>query len=98
MDSIRNALTAIKSLLVWLPDPVAAAIILALAVVIAFSLHRIVRKLIRRLLAQRYPFAFSIFSQMRGRHPARAADPGHDDRRAGRADRSEVPNGWRACC
>ncbi len=66
MDSIRNALTAIKSLLVWLPDPVAAAIILALAVVIAFSLHKIVRKLIRWLLAQRYPFAFSIFGQMRG--------------------------------
>ncbi len=50
----------------WLPDPVVAAIILALAVVIAFSLHRIVRKLIRRLLAKRFPFAFSIFSQMRG--------------------------------
>jgi small-conductance mechanosensitive channel len=66
MDSIRNALIAIKSLLDWLPDPVIAAVILALAVVISFSLHRIVRKLIRRLLANRYPFAFSIFSQMRG--------------------------------
>ncbi len=66
MDSIRNVLAAIKGLLDWLPDPVVAAIILALAVVIAFSLHRIVRKLIRRLLAKRFPFAFSIFSQMRG--------------------------------
>ena len=33
---------------------------------IAISLHRLVRKLVRRLLAQRNPFIFSIFSQMRG--------------------------------
>ncbi len=66
MDSIRNALTAIKGLLDWLPNSVVAAIILALAAVIAYSLHRVVRKLIRRVLAQRYPFVFSIFSQMRG--------------------------------
>ena len=66
MDSIRTALTAIKDLLVWLPDPVVTVVILALAVLIAISLHRLVRKLIRRLLAQRNPFIFSIFSQMRG--------------------------------
>jgi small-conductance mechanosensitive channel len=66
MDSIRTALTAIKDLLVWLPDPVVTAAILVLAALIAFSLHRLVRKLIRRLLAQRNPFIFSIFSQMRG--------------------------------
>jgi len=66
MDSIRTVLSAIKGLLDWLPEPVVGAIILALAVLIAFSLHKVVRKLIRRLLAERYPFAFSIFSQMRG--------------------------------
>ena len=66
MDSIRTALTAIKALLTWLPDPVVTAVILALAALIAFSLHRLVRKLVRRLLAQRNPFIFSIFSQMRG--------------------------------
>jgi predicted neutral ceramidase superfamily lipid hydrolase len=66
MDSIRNALTSIKALLVWLPNPAVAAILLALAVAIAFLLHRIVRKLIRRLLAHRAPFVFSIFTQMRG--------------------------------
>jgi small-conductance mechanosensitive channel len=66
MDSIRNTLTAIKNLLAWLPDPVVAVIILALAGAIAYSLHRIVRKLLRRLLARRYPFIFSIFTQMRG--------------------------------
>ena len=46
--------------------PGGRGLILALAVVVAFSLHRIVRKLIRRLLAKPFPFAFSIFSQMRG--------------------------------
>ena len=66
MDSIRNALTSIKSLLAWLPNPAVAAILLALAVAIAFLLHRMVRKLIRRLLAHRAPFVFSIFTQMRG--------------------------------
>ncbi|HTT49154.1 MAG TPA: mechanosensitive ion channel domain-containing protein [Pseudolabrys sp.] len=66
MDSIRTVLSAIKGLLDWLPEPVVGAIILALAALIAFSLHKVVRKLIRRLLAERYPFAFSIFSQMRG--------------------------------
>jgi small-conductance mechanosensitive channel len=66
MDSIRNALTSIKALLAWLPNPAVVAIILALAVTIAFLLHRMVRKLIRRLLAHRAPFVFSIFTQMRG--------------------------------
>ncbi len=66
MDSIRNALTAIKNLLAWLPAPAVAIIILVVAAAIAFSLHRMVRKLMRRLLAKRYPFMFSIFSQMRG--------------------------------
>ena len=66
MDSIRNALTAIKRLFDWLPDPVVAAVMLALAIAIALSLHLVVRKLIRQLLAQRHPFAFSIFSRMRG--------------------------------
>lgn len=66
MDSIRNALTTIKNLFDWLPDLAVAAIILAFAIAIALSLHRVVRKLIRRLLAQRHPFAFSIFSRMRG--------------------------------
>jgi small-conductance mechanosensitive channel len=52
--------------LAWLPNPAVAAILLALAVTIAFLLHRIVRKLIRRLLAHRAPFVFSIFTQMHG--------------------------------
>jgi small-conductance mechanosensitive channel len=66
MDQIRSALTSVKDLLVWLPDSVVAVIILALSLTVAYSLHRLVRKLLRRTLAQRYPLAFSIFTQMRG--------------------------------
>ncbi|HZL40680.1 MAG TPA: mechanosensitive ion channel domain-containing protein [Pseudolabrys sp.] len=66
MDSIRDALTAIKNMLAWLPDPVAAIIILALAGAIAYSLHKWVRRLLRHTLADRYPYLLSVFTQMRG--------------------------------
>jgi small-conductance mechanosensitive channel len=66
MDSIRDALTAIKNLLVWLPDPVAAVVTLALAGAIAYSLHKWVRRLLRAVLAKRYPYILSVFTQMRG--------------------------------
>ena len=66
MDSLRSALTSLRDLLFWLPDPVVAALIIVLAVAIAYALHNWVRKLLRRMLAGRYPFLFSIFVQMRG--------------------------------
>lgn len=65
MDSIRSALISIKELLDWLPNQVVAIVILTLAAILAYSLNRVVRNLIRRLLAARYPFAYSIFTQMR---------------------------------
>ena len=37
MDSIRDALTWIKNLLDWLPDPVVALLILAIAVLASRS-------------------------------------------------------------
>jgi small-conductance mechanosensitive channel len=66
MDSIRNSATAIKDVLTWLPAPAIAVIILALAGVIAYSLHKTVRKLLRAMLAKRYPHVFAIVTQMRG--------------------------------
>jgi small-conductance mechanosensitive channel len=66
MDSIRYALTATKNLLAWVPDPVIALIILALAGAVAFSLHRVVRRLLHTTLAERYPYVLSIITQMRG--------------------------------
>jgi small-conductance mechanosensitive channel len=66
MDSIREALTAIKNLLAWLPNPVAATLILVFAGALAYSAHKWVRKLLRHTLAERYPYVFSVFTQMRG--------------------------------
>jgi small-conductance mechanosensitive channel len=66
MDSLRAALTSIKNLVDWLPDPVVALLILAIAVLIALALHRWARKLVRRAIAGRYPFVFSVFTQTRG--------------------------------
>jgi small-conductance mechanosensitive channel len=66
MDSIRDALTKIKDLLDWLPNPVAAIFILLFAGLLAYSLHKWVRKLLRHALAGRYPYIFSVFTQMRG--------------------------------
>ncbi len=66
MDSIRSALTTIKNLLDWLPDPLVACLLLALAAGIAYALHKSVRKLLRHALAERYPYIFSVFTQMRG--------------------------------
>ena len=65
MDSLRAALTQVKDLLDWLPDSVVALLILAIAVLIALVLHRWARKLVRRALAGRYPYVFSVFTQTR---------------------------------
>src|SRR6185312_2106055 len=55
-----------KDLLDWLPDPAVALFILAIAVLVALALHRWTRKLVRRVIAGRYPFVFSVFTQTRG--------------------------------
>jgi small-conductance mechanosensitive channel len=66
MDSLRVALTSIKNLLDWLPDLVVALLIFAIAILFALALHRWARKLVRRAIAGRYPFVFSVFTQTRG--------------------------------
>jgi len=66
MDSLRAALTWIKDLLDWLPDPVVALLILGIAMLLALALHQWARKLVRRAFAGRYPYLFSTFTQTRG--------------------------------
>jgi len=66
MDSLRTALTQIKDLLGWLPSELVALLVLAIAMAIALALHRWARKLTRRAIAERYPNAFSIVTQLRG--------------------------------
>ena len=65
MDALRQGLDALRIWLSWLPDPVVALLILSIAATIAISLHRVVRRLIQRRLADR-PFGLSVFNRMRG--------------------------------
>jgi small-conductance mechanosensitive channel len=66
MESLRNALDAVRGRLGWLPDPFVALLIILVAIAIALVLHVTLRKITRRLLARRYPNLFSVISQMRG--------------------------------
>lgn len=66
MDSLRSALSALAGWLAWLPDQVVAVAIVALAVIIAYSLHKTVRRLVRKVLAPRYPYVITVIQQMRG--------------------------------
>jgi small-conductance mechanosensitive channel len=66
MDSLRSELIVVREWLDWLPNPVAAALIIALAAIVALLLHRLLRRLIGRILAVRYPLVFSTAIEMRG--------------------------------
>lgn len=66
MHSIQSTLATIALWLAWLPAPVVAAVIVILALALANLLHKNVRRLLRALLARRYPYALSIITQMRG--------------------------------
>ena len=66
MDSVRSALSILTQWLAWLPRPLVAIVIVALAIVIALSLHKTVRRLLRMTLATRYPYALTVVQQMRG--------------------------------
>ena len=66
MDELRAALTKLKNLLDWLPDPLVALMILGIAVLVALALHRWVSKLARRALSGRYPYLYSAFNKTSG--------------------------------
>ena len=66
MDPVRSALVTIIAWLAWLPDSVVAIVIVLIALGIANLLHKYVRRLLRALLARRYPYALSVITQMRG--------------------------------
>lgn len=65
-DGLQDGLNHIKAWLHWLPDPVVALCIVTLALAAAYALHRGVRKALRNLLANRFPYLFTVFTQMRG--------------------------------
>jgi len=66
MDSLRSAFASLAHWLAWLPDQVVAIVIVALAVAIAYSLHGTARRLLRKALAPRFPYAVTVIQQMRG--------------------------------
>src|ERR1044071_3875754 len=66
MDSIQPILSPFREAFGWLPEPLVALLIIAAAFAVALSLHKTVRKLVRHLLATRYPSSFAIFMRMRG--------------------------------
>jgi small-conductance mechanosensitive channel len=66
MESTNAVFAKIRDWLNWLPDPVVALIILALAAAIALAIHKSMRRLVRRLLAERYPYVFAIITRLRG--------------------------------
>ncbi len=66
MDSLRSVFASLAHWLAWLPDQVVAIVIVALAVAIAYSLHRTARRLLRKALAPRFPYAVTVIQQMRG--------------------------------
>ena len=66
MDSLRNALDTLRGWLGWLPDSIAAVLIIAVAIVAALVLHAVLRRMVRRLIAPRYPGVFAVVTRMRG--------------------------------
>jgi small-conductance mechanosensitive channel len=66
MDPLRSGLARIRDFLDWLPDPLAALCIVAIALLIALALHRWLRHVVRRLLSVRYPYLFEIVRETRG--------------------------------
>jgi len=66
MDQIRSALMTIESWLGWLPAPLVALLIIALAGAIALALHNWARRVTRHLLEERYPYVLAILLKLRG--------------------------------
>jgi len=66
MDSIRSVVTIFKDWLDWLPNPVVATLILALAAFAAIAVHNWLYHLLCRLLGSRYPNFIAVFSRILG--------------------------------
>jgi len=66
MNSLRSAFITLRDTLAWLPDPVVALIMVALAVLLALIVYGWLRYLLRRIVVGRYPFVHSLMSRLRG--------------------------------
>jgi small-conductance mechanosensitive channel len=65
MDSLRNALDSVRGWLAWLPDPIAAVFLILIAVAVSLAVHGLLRRLVRRLIARRYPGVHAVVTRLR---------------------------------
>jgi small-conductance mechanosensitive channel len=64
-DALNAARDPIERALAWIPGNIAGLGLVALAILVALMLHNSVVRLFRRLLANRFPYALSLFSAAR---------------------------------
>jgi small-conductance mechanosensitive channel len=62
LEALQNGMTGLRDTLAWAPDNVAGAVLLALAALIALSIHRTMLRLLRRLLRDRHPYMRSFLA------------------------------------
>jgi small-conductance mechanosensitive channel len=66
LETIRDALVALRDALAFAPSGVIGVLILALAAVIAIAVHEILTRLLRRLLDSRQPYLRSLLNAVSG--------------------------------
>src|SRR3954454_4208886 len=62
LEALQNGMTGLRDIMAWAPDNVAGALLLALAALIALSIHRTMLRLLRRLLRDRHPYMRSLLA------------------------------------
>jgi small-conductance mechanosensitive channel len=66
LEALQRGLTGLRNSLAWAPDNLVGLFILALAALIALSVHRTILRLVRRLLGDRHPYMRSFLTGTTG--------------------------------
>jgi len=62
LEALQKAMTGLRDALAWAPDNIVGVLLLALAALIALSVHRTILRLLRRLLRDRHPYLRSFLT------------------------------------
>jgi small-conductance mechanosensitive channel len=62
LEAVQRGMTGLRDTFGWLPDNLTGVLLLALAALIALSVHRTILRLLRRLLRDRHPYLRSFLS------------------------------------
>src|SRR5215470_6442179 len=65
LESIRSNLSDLRDLVGWIPDSIAGVLMLALAALIALSIHGTAVRLSRRMLRDSHPYVRAFLSSTR---------------------------------